>query len=154
MTTNTITRTATRTITVSDTNPDAFDVTVNGEIVGVVFHEPYAAQPGHRFDGKPYAAWTAANGHLAERFVTLEAAADAIAPQGENPERTARRAEVHGRPHLMSVKGGRVHYGDDVENRAIPACRQSRGNIVATFYRAVDLPVTCTVCIGRYGADA
>ena len=64
------------------------------------------------------------------------------------------RDEVLAAPHLMSVKGGLVHYGyPESYGLDMPVCRQNRGNIRATFYRPVDLPVTCTNCISRYGSE-
>lgn len=149
-----------RTITPSDTNTDQTLVTANGDIAGVIFHEPYAAQPGHRFEGKPYAVWTAVRGHLAERFATIEDAADAIAPQDNGSDREtetkAFRAELFAAPHLMPVNGGHVHYGtpESFGNTDIPACRQCHGYHRISYYRPVDLPVSCTNCISRYGTEA
>lgn len=76
----------------------------------------------------------------------------------ETDERAAEievfRAEIRALPHLMSVNGGKVHYGDQYDAQNIPACRQSHGHHRISYYRTVELPVTCTVCIGRYGTES
>lgn len=66
------------------------------------------------------------------------------------------RAELFATPHLMPVNGGLVHYGtpDGYGNTDLPICRQSHGGHRVSYYRPVDLPVTCTNCISRYGTEA
>ena len=49
----------TRIIKADELHSDQYDVLVDGQFTGVIFHEPHAAQPGHRYEGKPYVAWTA-----------------------------------------------------------------------------------------------
>lgn len=73
-----------------------------------------------------------------------------------NAERTTFRAEVFAAPHLMPVNGGEVHYGtpESYGNTDLPICRQSHGYHRISYYRPVNMPVTCTICIGRYGTEA
>lgn len=77
---------------------------------------------------------------------------ETLAQAAEEP--TDFRAELSATPRLMPVNGGLVHYGtpDGYGNTDLPICRQGHGNHRISYYRPVDLPVTCTNCIGRYGA--
>lgn len=122
----------TRTIKEDELHANQHDVLVDDELAGVIFHEPHAAQPGHRYEGKPYAAWSATKcANLPERYATLQEAADAIAPQPE--------------PHVISVRGGKVHLGRDDAGRPYPLCRD---NAVGMAYRETPALVTCDHCLG------
>lgn len=82
-------------------------------------------------------------------------AADADPTDERAEQRAAFRAELFATRHLMPVNGGHVHYGtpESYGNTDIPICRQGHGYHRISYYRPVDLPVTCTNCISRYGIE-
>lgn len=78
-------------------------------------------------------------------------------PEGAvDDEPRSARAELFAAPHLMAANGSAVHYGtpESYGNTDLPICRQSHGYHRISYYQPVELPVTCTICIGRYGTES
>jgi hypothetical protein len=89
---------------------------------------------------------------------TIETAVKASTDgQDDEPAEQGRsfRDELFAVSHLMPVNGGEIHYGtpESYGNTDLPICRQGHGNHCISYYRPVDLPVTCTNCITRFGSE-